>query len=159
MPISGCGTQAIVVGRDERRRLCQRARCPRRLRSRASSSKAVYSGDANFAASTSAPVTQVVNQASTSTTISVDTNPSVSGETVNYTATSLSLLLESTARRRQARSTSSPPPTAEHLERHHGLFDPEPFVWDSTSHTGSVDCATAFAGDLLGGRGPGRLLR
>ncbi len=48
--------------------------------------EAVYSGDANFFGSTSPPYTQAVNQASTSTTIGVDTNPSVSGETVNYSA-------------------------------------------------------------------------
>ena len=49
--------------------------------------EAVYSGDSNFATSTSPPFILIVNEAATSTTISADNNPSVSGETVNYTAT------------------------------------------------------------------------
>ena len=47
----------------------------------------IYSGDANFLTSTSAPVIQTVNQDSTTTSLSSSANPSVSGEVVTYTAT------------------------------------------------------------------------
>ncbi len=47
---------------------------------------ATYSGDANNAASTSAAVTQTVNQAATTTTLTSDPNPSTSGEDVFLTA-------------------------------------------------------------------------
>ncbi len=48
---------------------------------------AVYVGDTNFATSTSTAVSQVVNQAATSTALVSGTNPSVSGESVTFTAT------------------------------------------------------------------------
>jgi hypothetical protein len=48
---------------------------------------AVYSGDSSFAASTSAPLTQTVNQAATTTTVTSGTNPSVFGQPVTLTAT------------------------------------------------------------------------
>jgi hypothetical protein len=48
---------------------------------------AVYSGDSNFATSTSAPVTQTVNQAATTTTLGSNANPSVFGQSVTFTAT------------------------------------------------------------------------
>ena len=48
---------------------------------------AVYSGNATYAASTSAPVTQVVAMGSTTTVVAASVNPSVSGQTVTYTAT------------------------------------------------------------------------
>ena len=48
---------------------------------------AVYSGDANFGGSTSAPLTQTVNKASTGTALGSSTNPSVTGQSVTYTAT------------------------------------------------------------------------
>jgi hypothetical protein len=49
---------------------------------------AVYSGDSNFlASSTTAALTEVVNQATTSTTISSSANPSAAGQAVTYTAT------------------------------------------------------------------------
>ena len=48
----------------------------------------VYNGDTNFAgAGTSAGFTQTVNQASTTTTVSSSSNPSVFGQTVTFTAT------------------------------------------------------------------------
>ena len=48
---------------------------------------AVYSGDVNFNASTSAALTQAVNQDSTTTTLGSSAGPSVSGQVVTYTAT------------------------------------------------------------------------
>jgi large repetitive protein len=48
---------------------------------------AVYSGDTDFSASTSAAVTQTVDRASTSTVLATNVNPSVTGETVTLTAT------------------------------------------------------------------------
>ena len=47
----------------------------------------MYSGDTNFATSTSAALTQTVNQASTGTTLASSPNPSVTGQSVTYTAT------------------------------------------------------------------------
>ncbi|MGO9914629.1 MAG: beta strand repeat-containing protein, partial [Isosphaeraceae bacterium] len=48
---------------------------------------AVYSGDPNFAASTSAALSQTVNQAATTTTVKSSTDPSVYGQSVTFTAT------------------------------------------------------------------------
>lgn len=49
---------------------------------------ASYGGDANFSASTSSPaLSQVVNQANTTTTVLSSANPSVSGQAVTFTAT------------------------------------------------------------------------
>jgi large repetitive protein len=48
---------------------------------------AVYGGNATYATSTSAPVTQVVSMGSTTTVVAASGNPSVSGQTVTYTAT------------------------------------------------------------------------
>ena len=48
---------------------------------------AVYSGDGNTAASTSAPNEQVVDKAATATTLSSSANPSVFGQSVTFTAT------------------------------------------------------------------------
>ena len=47
---------------------------------------AVYAGDTNFTTSTSS-VAQDVNQASTTTALTSDPNPSVSGQSVTFTAT------------------------------------------------------------------------
>jgi hypothetical protein len=46
-----------------------------------------YSGDANFVTSTSAPLTQTVNQAATTSKVTSSANPSVFGESVTFTAT------------------------------------------------------------------------
>jgi hypothetical protein len=46
-----------------------------------------YSGDTTFAPSTSAVLSQTVNQATTSTTVTSSLNPSVFGQTVTFTAT------------------------------------------------------------------------
>jgi hypothetical protein len=48
---------------------------------------AVYSGDANFTASTSAAVNETVNPASTTTVVSSNLNPSTYGQAVTLTAT------------------------------------------------------------------------
>ena len=48
---------------------------------------ATYSGDANFANSTSTAVTQTVNRASTTTSVISATNPSIYGQPVSFTAT------------------------------------------------------------------------
>ncbi len=48
---------------------------------------ATYVGDTNFATSTSAAVSQVVNKASTSTSLTSSVNPSVFGQSVTFTAT------------------------------------------------------------------------
>lgn len=47
---------------------------------------AVYSGDSNFLASTSAAQTQTVNKAATTTSLSVAPSPTVSGQAVTFTA-------------------------------------------------------------------------
>jgi LPXTG-site transpeptidase (sortase) family protein len=47
---------------------------------------AIYSGDANFLSSTSAPLIQTVNQDPTTTSLGSSANPSVSGQTVTFTA-------------------------------------------------------------------------
>jgi hypothetical protein len=48
---------------------------------------AVYSGDSNFLGSTSAILKQIVDKATTSTTVKSSLNPSTSGQTVTFTAT------------------------------------------------------------------------
>ena len=48
---------------------------------------AVYGGDTDFSTSTSAALTQVVNQAATGVTLSSSVNPSVYGQPVTFTAT------------------------------------------------------------------------
>ena len=48
---------------------------------------AVYNTDGNFSTSTSGTVTQVVNQASSTTSLASSVNPSVFGQSVTFTAT------------------------------------------------------------------------
>ncbi len=48
---------------------------------------AVYGGDNDFAGSTATPLTQVVNQAASTTTLESSANPSTYGQTVVFTAT------------------------------------------------------------------------
>lgn len=48
---------------------------------------AVYNGDLTFFPSTSAPITQVVNQGTTSTAVTSSLNPSRTGQNVTFTAT------------------------------------------------------------------------
>ncbi len=48
---------------------------------------AVYSGSANFSSSTSPGLSQTVNRAGTSTSLTSNSNPSISGQSVTFTAT------------------------------------------------------------------------
>jgi VCBS repeat-containing protein len=48
---------------------------------------ATYNGDSNFATSTSSPLLQTVNRATTTTTLASGTNPSTFGQSVTFTAT------------------------------------------------------------------------
>jgi type II secretory pathway pseudopilin PulG len=48
---------------------------------------AVFSGDANFATSTSAPISQTINQSDTAVALTSSVNPAVTGQTVTYTGT------------------------------------------------------------------------
>jgi len=48
---------------------------------------AVYDGSALFAGSTSSPLTQVVNKATSTVTLTSSANPSTSGQSVTFTAT------------------------------------------------------------------------
>jgi len=48
---------------------------------------AVYAGSSNYATSTSAGITQIVNKAGTSTAVTSDLNPSKTGDNVTFTAT------------------------------------------------------------------------
>ncbi len=57
---------------------------------------AVYGGDANYGASTSAPLTQTVNIASTTTAVASSVNPSGFGQSVTFTATVTGLVLTPT---------------------------------------------------------------
>ena len=63
---------------------------------------AVYGGDASLAGSTSAAVTQVVDQGTTATAVVSDLNPSVEGDSVTFTAT------VSTAHRRRSAERHRP---------------------------------------------------
>ena len=51
---------------------------------------AVYGGSTNFVTSTSAALSQIVNQDTTTTTVSSSANPSVFGQTVIFTAVEIS---------------------------------------------------------------------
>lgn len=50
---------------------------------------ATYTGDTNDASSTSSAITQTVNQVTTSTALSVNINPAISGQTITFAATIL----------------------------------------------------------------------
>ncbi len=63
---------------------------------------AVYGGDASLAGSTSAGVTQVVDQGTTATAVVSDLNPSVEGDSVTFTAN------VSTAHRRRSAERHRP---------------------------------------------------
>ena len=77
--IAGCGAQALVAGI---------ATCGVTYAGVGSHSiTAIYSGDPDFLPSTSATLTQTVNQDATTTTVTSSVNPSVSGQSVTYTAT------------------------------------------------------------------------
>ena len=78
--IAGCGTQIVPVS--------GKATCvTNALAVGASAISAIYSGNADFASSTSAPLTQTVNQGGTKTKVVSSLNPSNAGITVTFTAT------------------------------------------------------------------------
>ena len=112
--------------------------------------KGIYSGDANFTTSTSPAFTLLVGQASTSTTVSGDTNPSVSGQTVNYTAT-VSVTPPGT-------DSTTPTGTVDFRSSTDqgttwtGITGctAEALDWNSTIHTGTAACPTAFSATSSG---------
>ena len=78
--IAGCGAQAVSVAGT--------ATCTVTYAGPGSHTiSGVYSGDANFNPSTSPNLTQTVNQDATTTSLSSSANPSVSGQSVTFTAT------------------------------------------------------------------------
>ncbi len=77
--ISGCNAQAVSKGS---------ATCTvANLTAGSHWVKAVYSGDSNYATSTSSGLTQTVNKKATAMAVSSSLNPSIAGEGVTYTAT------------------------------------------------------------------------
>ena len=62
---------------------------PSSLASTSHSITAVYNADANYTGSTSSALTQTVNKALTTTTVNPSANPSVFGQSVTFTATSI----------------------------------------------------------------------
>jgi hypothetical protein len=77
--VTGCGTQPLSGGV---------ATCVVTYSSTGSHQiTAVYAGTADFTTSTSSSITQVVSAASTTTTLSTSGSPSVTGQTVTFTAT------------------------------------------------------------------------
>ena len=79
MTIAGCGARAIAAGK---------ATCTASFATAGPHAiTAVYSGDTSFLTSTSAALTQNVNQAATSTALTSSVNPSVAGQAVTFTAT------------------------------------------------------------------------
>jgi hypothetical protein len=79
LTIAGCAAQAVNAGN---------AQCA--IVNHSSGWRlmtAIYSGDSNYAASTSAGLGQMVSKKNTTTTVSSSLNPSTVGEAVTYTAT------------------------------------------------------------------------
>jgi hypothetical protein len=142
-PISGCDDQPTTWSTENQ---AGSAACTFPSPPATSSVKVevIYSGDTNFATSTSTPITVAVNLASTSTSLAVDTNPSVSGQTVNYTATVAVT----------PPGSDSTPPTGtvefEYSTTGGITWDvisgcaTKTLVWDSVAHTGTAPCATSF---------------
>ena len=78
-PIGGCGAQSLASGTAT----CTTAA----LGTGPHTLTAVYTGDPTHFGSTSSPVSQTVNKASTGTTLSPSVNPTVYGQSVTLTAT------------------------------------------------------------------------
>src|SRR5207245_4620558 len=76
--IAGCLSQALLPGTS--------TFFPYSTLFRSHTITAIYSGDVNFTTSSSAPLTQTVNQEAPTTSHSSSANPSVSGQSVTYTA-------------------------------------------------------------------------
>jgi type II secretory pathway pseudopilin PulG len=83
-PITGCTAQALT-GTSPDTATCQVTYAATGGSPHAIT--AVFSGDANFATSTSTALSETVNQASTATVVSSSGSPAVTGQTVTYTAT------------------------------------------------------------------------
>ena len=80
-PIAACATQTVTSGTGI-------ATCSQAYATPGSHVvTAAYSGDGSFLTSMSSPVTQVVNKAATSSVVISSVNPSVSGQSVTFTAT------------------------------------------------------------------------
>src|ERR1019366_6271144 len=77
--ITGCATQAVSAAGTA---VCAAAFAAAGPHSIA----AVYSGDSNFSGSTSPILTETVNQGATATAVTSSVDPSVSGQTLIYTA-------------------------------------------------------------------------
>ncbi len=81
--IAGCTAQPLSGGGNSPKATCTTSS----LSVGTHSITGAYGGDANNLASTSAPLSQVVNQASTTTTLQSSLNPSNQGQGVTFTAT------------------------------------------------------------------------
>ena len=75
-----CSAQALSSGSATCSASFNAAASPRTI-------SAVYSGDGDYVASTSSNLSQVINKASTSTVVASSANPSVTGQSVTFTAT------------------------------------------------------------------------
>ena len=92
---------------------------------------AVYSGDADFASSTSLLLTQTINPGATTTVVTSSVDPSVSGESVSYTATVSAI----------APASGTPAGTAEFLDGATAITgcSAQPMV------EGTASCAVVYA--------------
>ena len=144
-PISGCQSQAITWSMTNHAGTSSPCTLPSPPAVSSVELEAVYSGDANFATSTSPPFTLVVNEAGTSTSISADTNPSVSGQSLDYSAAVVVT---------PPGSDSTPPTGSVDFQYSTDGGDTwnnvagcaaRTLVWNSETHTGTSTCATAFA--------------
>ena len=143
-PVTGCGTQ-VMSWDSENDAGTSSCSLPSPPAVSSVELKGIYSGDSNFTTSTSPPVNQVVNQAPTSSTVSVDNNPSVTGQVVNYTATVVVA----------PPGTDSTSPTGtldfEYSTNSGDTWNTlsscgtEPLVWSQVNHSGTSTCAAGFA--------------
>ncbi len=92
--ITGCAAQPVSSGSAK----CTVTNPPSGLRTMT----ATYSGDSNYAASTSPGLGQMVNKKTTTTTLASSSNPSTVGEAVTYTATVNSTTATGTVEFKQA---------------------------------------------------------
>jgi hypothetical protein len=84
VPISGCTAQSLSGSGTTYTATCDRTYS---ASGGSHSIVAEFLGDGSYPASTSPTITQVVNKASTTTVITSSVNPSVTGQSVTYTAT------------------------------------------------------------------------
>ena len=122
--LAGCGSKSLVAGTAS----CSVAYPGAGVHT----ITAVYSGNANFAGSTSPSVAQNVNPASTSTTAVTDVNPSVTGQVVTVTATTTVM----------APGTGAPTGTVDFQD---GGIDITGCAAQPVSGLGGATCVTTFA--------------